>query len=455
MKFSSSFKVGLLTLVALVLLVGTVLKVKGRAFSSAKRIEIQFKDVNGLRPGAGVQIMGLKVGQVEEITPVVKGEDSFVNVKFVITDPTVQIPRASSFSIQQSGLIGELFLEITPPKTKTIYIPMVNRNLLFKNDPVQMKLSEKYYDVGLVKGVDVVSRDSIPYNYKNNIPTSYAYKVDYFINLPGLILPEFLRGSAVSYRDTHKLRLVSLDDMPLDYPKQNSPYTIVEPMRLSDFMDWQYKAAETLTESTKKVNDILTDQTIADLKMTINNLNALTAKSSTTLGKVDALLDSSKSDIEQLLAMTQQATDDFSKLSANVNNIIGDKEFKTKLMSTADSIDHLSRNLNKVMDAADAEATGKNLKIIAQNLSQISESVNAMTSDDKLKKQFTSAITNVNNAMVEVSTTLETVNSVNPTSPNQASDLKRIVSDTVVTTSNLKKFSEKLNKRFLLFRLLF
>ena len=69
--------------------------------------------------------------------------------------------------------------------------------------------------------------------------------------------------------------------------------------------------------------------------MTINNLNALTAKSSTTLGKVDALLDSSKSDIEQLLAMTQQATDDFSKLSANVNNIIGDKEFKTKLMSTA------------------------------------------------------------------------------------------------------------------------
>ena len=69
MKFSSSFKVGLLTLAALILLVGTVLKVKGRAFSSAKRIEIQFKDVNGLRPGAGVQIMGLKVGQVGRNNP--------------------------------------------------------------------------------------------------------------------------------------------------------------------------------------------------------------------------------------------------------------------------------------------------------------------------------------------------------------------------------------------------
>lgn len=455
MKFSSSFKVGLLTLVALILLVGTVLKVKGRAFSSAKRIEIQFKDVNGLRPGAGVQIMGLKVGQVEEITPVVDGEDSYVKVKFVITDPNVQIPRASSFSIQQSGLIGELFLEITPPKTKTIYIPMVNRNLLFKNDAVQMKLSGKYYDVGLIKSVDVVSRDAIPYNYKNNIHTTYAYKVDYFINLPGLVLPEFLRGSAITEANEHKLRLVSLDDMPLQYPKQKSPYTIIEPMRLSDFMDWQYQAAETLTETNKKVNDILTDETIADLKKTINNLNELTAKSSVTLQKVDTLLDSSQSDIQQLLAMTKQATDDFSKLSANVNNIIGDKEFKTKLMSTADSVDHLSRNLNKVMDAADAEATGKNIKIIAENLSQISESVNAITSDGKLKNQLTSAITNINNAMVEVSTALETVNSVSPTSPNQASDLKRIVDDTVVTTANLRKFSDKLNKRFLLFRLLF
>ena len=37
--------------------------------------------------------------------------------------------------------------------------------------------------------------------------------------------------------------------------------------------------------------------------------------------------------------MTQQATDDFSKLSANVNNIIGDKEFK-----------HLTRNLTRIND---------------------------------------------------------------------------------------------------------
>ena len=455
MKFSSSFKVGLLTVIALLLLVGTVLKVKGRALSSAKRIEIQFKDVNGLRPGAGVQIMGLKVGQVEEIMPIVDAENSYVKVKFVITDPNVQIPKASSFSIQQSGIIGELFLEITPPKTKTIYIPMTNIDLLQKNDPVEMYLSEKYHNVGIVKAVEVISRSSIPYNYRDKIKTQYAYKVNYFINMPGLILPDFVVGKAVKHGEVHKLRLTPLDGMPIALPKEGSPYTILEPMRLSDFMDWQYKAAETLTETNQKVNEILTDKTIADLKRTIANIDTLTAKSNVTLGKIDDLLDSSKSDIEQLLAMTKQATDDFSKLSANVNNIIGDKQFKKTILSTADSVDKLAQNLNKVMDAADAEETGKNLKIISQNLAQISDSVNAMTKDEKLKNQITTAITNVNSAMAEVATALDTVNRVNPNNPGQATDLQQIVQDTVVTTSNLRKFSEKLNKRFLLFRLLF
>lgn len=455
MKFSSSFKVGLLTLIALILLIGTVLKVKGRAFSSAERVEIQFKDVNGLRPGAGVQIMGLKVGQVEEIIPVVDGEESYVKVKFVITDPGVVIPRASSFSIQQSGIIGELFLEITPPRILTIYTPMNDKYLLDKNDPVQMKLNDKYEDVGLVKSVEVLSRDSIPYTQKNNIKTKYAYKISYFINLPGLIMPEFIKGRVIKDNNDYKLRISPIDDAPVSYKKQDSPYTIIEPMRLSDFMDWQYKAAETLTETNKKVNDILTDETIADLKMTIANLDTLTARSNVTLGKVDELLDSSKEDIEQLIAMTKQATDDFSELSANLNEIIGDKQFKNTMLSTADSVDKLAKNLNKVMDAADAEQTGKNIKIIAQNLSEISASVNAITKDEKLKKEITEAIENANCAMSEVATALETVNRVNPTSANQVSDLEQIVSDTVVTTSNLRKFSEKLNKRFLLFRLLF
>ena len=196
--------------------------------------------------------------------------------------------------------------------------------VLYKNDPVQMKLSGKYYDVGIVKDVEVMPKDAIPFNFKGSISTQYAYKVDFIVNLPGLILPEFVVGSAIKDDGKSKLRIVSLDDSPLQYPKQDSPYTIVEPMRLSDFMDWQYKAAETLTETNKKINDILTDQVIIEIRKTIANVESLSLRSNATLDKVDTLLDQSQADIDELLGLTRRATEDFSKLSANVNTIIGD-----------------------------------------------------------------------------------------------------------------------------------
>ena len=368
MKFSSSFKVGLLTLIALVLLFGVVFKVKGRTFSNAKRIEIQFKDVNGMRPGAGVQMMGLRVGQVEEVTPIVDGENSYVKVKFVITDPDVKIPKASLFSIQQSGLIGELFLEITPPKTRTLYIPMKTKGLLYKDDTVEMKLDDKYYDVGTVKAIEVISRAAVPFNFRDSIDTTYAYKIDYMVDLPGLVLPEFMKGQPVFKNGEKKLRISTLDDTILPYPAQDSPYTIIEPMRIADFMEWQYKAAESLTETNRKINDLLSDEVIAELQMSVTNINSLTAQSAATIAKFDKLIDASEGDLKELMTMLDRTSKDFSKLSDNLNNIIGDKEFKSKLYSTADSLELLSKNLNKIMDNGNAEAIAADLKVIMHNV---------------------------------------------------------------------------------------
>ena len=446
MKFSSSFKVGLLTLLALVLLIGVVFKVKGRTFSSADRIEIQFKDVNGMRPGAGVQMMGLRVGQVEEITPVIDGENSYVKVKFVITEPNVEIPKASIFSIQQSGLIGELFLEITPPKTRTVFIPMVNKDILYKDDDVEMKLDKKFYDVGKITNIEVVSKDVVPYTMKDSIKTNYAYKIDYVINLPGLILPEFLNG-------TNKLLISTLDDITLPYPNQKSPYTIIEPMRIADFMDWQYRAAESLTETNKKINDLLSDEVIAELKMSVRNINSLTGQTSDTMAKLNGLIDDSSSDLRQLMVMMDKATTDFNMLSYNINNIIGDPQFKTTMLSTANSVDKLSQNLNKLIgNEQEAEQMAEDIRAITHNVNEISGYVNSLTKDDQLKKDINRAVANVNTAMVDISTTLETVNKL---TPEKKTELQSIIEDTRVTTCNLRKFSEKLNKRFLLWRLMF
>ena len=367
MKLSSSFKVGLLTIVALSIFLFTVLWVKGRSFSSAERIEVYFKDVNGMRPGSGVQMMGLRVGQVEEIIPVVEDESSYVKMRFVITEPGITIPKASILSIQQSGLIGEQFLEITPPKIRSVYIPVVNHNLLSNNSNVEIKLDEKFYDVGKVKKSQIMSSKMVPETVREHIKTNYAYKVDYFINLPGLILPEFMKGQVVTTKGEKKLRIVPLDNAPLPYPNQTSPYTIIEPMRIADFLDLQYKAAESLTETNRVVNELLNDQMIADLTKSVSNFKDLTAQATTTLEKAEKLIETSRNDIDAIVWMMTDATNNFNKLATNLNGIVADENFKPTLYQTADAISNMSKQLSPIIGAVKAKDFAEDLNGVMHN----------------------------------------------------------------------------------------
>ena len=450
MKLSSSFKVGVLTIVALALFLFTVLWVKGRSFSSAERIEVQFKDVNGMRPGSGVQMMGLRVGQVEEIIPVVENESSYVKLKFVITEPGISIPKASMLSIQQSGLIGEQFLEITPPRIRSVYIPVANKQLLSSNADVEIKLDDKFYDVGKVKKSQVMSSKMVPESVREYIKTNYAYKIDYFINLPGLIVPEFMRGQIVTVNGIKKLRIEPLDNTPLPYPHQTSPYTVVEPMRIADFLDLQYKAAESLTETNRVVNELLNDKMIADLTKSVENFKDLTAQATSTLEKAEKLIETSRNDIDAMVWMMTDATNNFNKLATNLNGIIADEKFKPALYETADAISNISKQLAPIIGAVDSKEFAEDLNSVMSNLNDISTAVNSMTKDEELKKKFVDSVDNLNITMCEVSKALSTVNG-----KGDKQNLKQIVNDTTETITNLKKFSEKLNKRFLLFRLMF
>ena len=451
MKMSPSFKVGILTLVALVILLFTVLWIKGRSFSSAERIEVHFKDVNGMRPGSGVQMMGLRVGQVEEITPVVNGESSYVKMKFVITEPGITIPKASMLSIQQSGLIGEQFLEITPPRVRSVYIPVLSKDLLSNNTPVEIKLDDKYHDVGVVKKSQIMTSKLVPDELKDFVKTDFAYKVDYVVNLPGLILPHFMTGKIVTENGVKKLRIAPLDNTALPYPNQTSPYTIVEPMRIADFMDLQYKAAESLTETNRIVNELLNDSMIAELRQSVTNFKELTAQATSTLAKTEKLVETSRNDIDAMLWMLSDVSNNFNKLATNINGIIGDEKFKPMMYDTAEAINNLSKQLTPIVGAIDAEEFGEDLNAVMKNLNEISTSVNDMTKDENLKTKIETSIDNLNVTMCEVSTALETINGED----GDKEGLKQIVEDTSATVANLKKFSEKLNKRFLLFRLMF
>ncbi|MBQ4079030.1 MCE family protein [bacterium] len=445
MKFSSSFKVGILALSAIIILIFTVLWVNGKAISKADRITVSFKDVNGMREGSGVQMMGVRIGQVEEIIPKLNSSDSYVDVKFVITEPNVVIPKASELSIQQSGIIGEQFLEITPPKERTIYIPDQSKSLvLHADDKVQMELDSKYYDIGSIKKIEIVETNSLPMLVKENISTKNAYKVKYIIDLPGLIIPEQISGKIVKDDNNKKLRLTPKEDIEIPYPTTNSPYTVIEPMRIADFLALQYRSAESLVETNERIALLLSDDVIEELKQTSYNLNELSDKANITMAKAQELIDLSKLELEMI-------ANNVNELTENINKITGDEDFVASVANATKSFERLSNNVSGILEDPKTKTTLANLDITSKNIAELSSYINDMSKDAQLKNHVKETVVKLNTALDKLTITLDTVNYAT----EDEEKLKQTMDDINETSENLKKFSQKLNKRFLLFRLMF
>ena len=452
MKFSSSFKVGILALSAIIILLFTVLWVKGKALSSAERMTVKFKDVNGMRAGSGVQMMGVRIGQVEEIKPMLNFADSYVEVKFVITEPNVIIPKASEISIQQSGIIGEQFLEITPPQERTIYIPESSKSsVLHAEDMVQMMLDGKYYNVGQVKKIEIVETNMLPILVKENIKTKNAYKIKYVVDLPGLVVPEQISGEIIKEDKTKKLRLTPKSGMDIPYPKTDSPYTVIEPMRIKDFLALQYRSAESLVETNERIALLLSDDVIADLKQTAVNVNELTDNVNITIAKAQELIELSKTELELLSDGANELSNRLLVLTDNINKIAGDEEFVQNVANATKSFSRLSDNISVLMEDPKTKSTLENIDITSKNIAELSSYINDMSKDAQLKSYLKNSVVKLNTALDKLTITLDTVNYAT----EDEEKIKQTMDDINTTSQNLRKFSEKLNKRFLLFRLMF
>lgn len=449
-KYASSLKVGVLTLSAISILIFTVLWIKGRSLSGGERIDLAFKDVNGMRPGSAVQMMGLRIGQVEEITPVIQGEDSYVKLRFVITEKGVKIPYASLISIQQSGIIGEQFLEVTPPKNEFIFSE-TNRPItsIQKDAPIYMTLSDGEKEIGKVVEAQVVRKSQIPFEFRQKISTKNVLKLTYFIDLPGLILDRNSIGMKIK---NNKIIFYLLDGEILQTPKEDLKYTVIEPMRLSDFMDLGFRATRAMLETNDKITEILSDDFIGGIKTSVENISILTQSANTTLDKAALLIDSSKEELEELTNQSQDLIKNLNKLTCNLNEIVSDETLKNDVVSSIKSVGRMSENINRILEDEQSEEIMNNINETTRNLADISLYINEYTKDEKLKEDITTTVSNLSSITTNIAKVMDDYNKLDD---EDKLKLKSTVKDVLVITKNVKKFSEKLNKRFLLFRLMF
>lgn len=443
---SSSLKVGALTLTAIIILIFTVLWIKGRSLSAGERIEVNFKDVNGMRAGSAVQMMGLKIGQIEEIIPVLNGKDSFVKMRFVITEKGIIIPELSTISIQQSGLIGEQFLEITPPKIKTLYVETSKLTTsLQKGDKIFMNFNGKLKEIADLQSAEVVNVEDLAADVRYKLNSTHALKLNYMVNVPGLILNN---DELVAKIDNNQLIFSLLTGNVPEFPNQKQPYTVVEPMRISDFLDVQFRSASSFTEMNERVAQALNNDVIDNITLSVANLTELSGKAITTMDKAEALIADSKDDIELILTQSNALVKKLTVLTDDTTGLLADKDLK----STIKSVGRLSSNLNTILEDKQAKEMLSSVDEITRNLADISAYVNEFTKDPKLKKDLKQTVESVSSATKNLNTTIASLNELDD---GEKLNLKNAIADAMITTRNLKTFSQKLNKRFALFRIMF
>ncbi|MGB5973518.1 MAG: MlaD family protein [Nodosilinea sp.] len=106
--------VGLLILIAVGLFGGLVVWLRGlNPGRRSYQATFVFADTLGMQAGTNVRYRGVPVGQVLSITP----KTDAVSVLVEISDRELRIPQDSEILVNQSGLIGDTTIDITPQRS--------------------------------------------------------------------------------------------------------------------------------------------------------------------------------------------------------------------------------------------------------------------------------------------------------------------------------------------------
>ena len=82
-------------------------------------LHARFISASGISVGSPIELAGVRVGEVAEIT--LDGERFQAQVRLRVS-ADVAIPKGATASIRSSGLIGERFIRITPGPEDEVYV---------------------------------------------------------------------------------------------------------------------------------------------------------------------------------------------------------------------------------------------------------------------------------------------------------------------------------------------
>ncbi len=159
------FKVGLFVLVALVALTVFIFSISDSSvFEKGKTLRVVFDFANGVKKSAPVRVAGVDEGIVKDIKLFFDPSDEKTKVEVELTiKKETKIPVDSVVFINQLGLLGEKYVEVTPGRDRKQFI-QEGTTMIGRNPIAQEAISEKVMDVSkkleeAIGGITTIIRD--------------------------------------------------------------------------------------------------------------------------------------------------------------------------------------------------------------------------------------------------------------------------------------------------------
>ena len=162
--------VGVFIIIGVLCLIFLTFKVSGNSLKSLSSdsftIQAQFKNVGSLRTNATVKIAGVEIGKVTKIT-LDKTYNGFMAVVDISISNNEQIPGNYSAGISMSGILGDNYVALSPPKQDIMAIAGLtddsqdtNDKYLHQGSIIELENTESALDLGLLINTFVANNDS-------------------------------------------------------------------------------------------------------------------------------------------------------------------------------------------------------------------------------------------------------------------------------------------------------
>ena len=162
--------VGVFIIIGVLCLIFLTCKVSGNSLKSLSSdsftIQAQFKNVGSLRTNATVKIAGVEIGKVTKIT-LDKTYNGFMAVVDISISNNEQIPGNYSAGISMSGILGDNYVALSPPKQDIMAIAGLtddsqdtNDKYLHQGSIIELENTESALDLGSLINTFVANKDS-------------------------------------------------------------------------------------------------------------------------------------------------------------------------------------------------------------------------------------------------------------------------------------------------------